>query len=206
LDPRPSPSMPSPALSSPRTKTAWGAKPRWGRSRPILRVTFQEGACSRRTTHPRCGVGMPRKIRGLCSCTCRACQECLPFETQSFDRRFQDFLEFCRRRLGSKPVEEFWVLFLDAEARVLAGLRRTRGTADGVVVSPKEVLREAVRQNAASVVFVHNHPNGDARPSVEDRQFTRALQIAGAAIGIDVYDHIIVTKSDVFSFRQSGLL
>ncbi|MCS7312887.1 MAG: hypothetical protein NZ742_08250 [Acidobacteria bacterium] len=90
------------------------------------------------------------------------------------------------------------------------------GTTHRVAVRPREILRAAIRQNTVSVILIfilfkfirliQNPPDGRALPSVEDRQLTRALQIAGSVVGVDVYEPIIVAESRVFSLRQSDLL
>ncbi|MEE9149058.1 MAG: JAB domain-containing protein, partial [Candidatus Tectomicrobia bacterium] len=74
------------------------------------------------------------------------------------------------------------------------------------VVHPREVFNPAVRDSAAAVIFVHNHPSGDPQPSQEDRVLTARLVKAGNVLGIQVLDHIIVGRNTYMSFADEGLL
>jgi DNA repair protein RadC len=80
------------------------------------------------------------------------------------------------------------------------------GTLSSSLVHPREVFTPAISRGAAAVVAVHNHPSGDSSPSAEDREATRRLQRAGEVLGIPLADHVIVSESSFFSFRESGIL
>jgi DNA repair protein RadC len=67
-------------------------------------------------------------------------------------------------------------------------------------------MEEALRKNASGLIFAHNHPNGNVKPSEQDKTLTRALVLAAQTLQIKVLDHVIVSKDDVFSFRKEGLL
>jgi len=70
------------------------------------------------------------------------------------------------------------------------------GTLDSSIAHPREAFSEAIKSNASSVIFVHNHPSGDTEPSQEDIELTRQLVEAGKLLGIEVLDHIIITAND----------
>ncbi|MDZ7262185.1 MAG: hypothetical protein ONB05_08790, partial [candidate division KSB1 bacterium] len=74
------------------------------------------------------------------------------------------------------------------------------------LVTPREVIKEAINEAAAAIVFVHNHPSGDPSPSEEDKRVTARLKIACDLVGLKVLDHIIVGKETYFSFADTGLL
>jgi len=74
------------------------------------------------------------------------------------------------------------------------------------LVHPREIFAEALKQNAASVILVHNHPSGDAEPSQDDLEITKRILEAGKIMGIDVLDHVIITKNKVFSFKENKLI
>jgi DNA repair protein RadC len=74
------------------------------------------------------------------------------------------------------------------------------------LVSPREVIKEAINHSAASVVFVHNHPSGNPEPSEEDKRVTRQLKVACEAVGVLVLDHLIIGQNGYFSFADSGLI
>ncbi len=119
-------------------------------------------------------------------------------------RRGADVFERYRYVLGSSPVEVFVCALLDVKHRLLRDVRAASGILDGSLVHPREVFAPAVRERAAAVLLVHNHPSGDPAPSAEDREVTRRLRAAGGILGIPVLDHVIVGSSGFFSFREDG--
>jgi DNA repair protein RadC len=117
-------------------------------------------------------------------------------------------IEFCRRhfaRLASDArQEEFHVVTLDTKNQVIDTHPVTVGTLDTSLVHPREVFRTALKDAAASVILVHNHPSGDATPSKEDFAVTRRLESAGELLGIKVLDHIVLGSSSATSIREEG--
>jgi DNA repair protein RadC len=107
--------------------------------------------------------------------------------------------------LRDLPHEEFHVLLLNTQNEVLRDVQISRGTLDASLVHPREVFRPAIAEAAAAVILVHNHPSGDPAPSAEDRAVTRKLRDAGATIGIEVLDHVIVGDGRYTSFVEAGL-
>jgi DNA repair protein RadC len=107
-------------------------------------------------------------------------------------------------RFADAEQEEFVVVLLDRKQRVLRVVDVSRGTLDSSLVHPREVFREAIREAASSVLAVHNHPSGDPEPSVEDRYLTRRLVAAAEVLGLQLLDHVIVCRSDYYSFRDAG--
>ena len=110
-------------------------------------------------------------------------------------------------------VEKFWVLCLDRKNRLLKRVEITSGTATATLAHPREVYRAAIRESAAAIACVHNHPSGDPAPSAPDLQVTRLLREASKAVDITLLDHVIVgqVESDPlakgwYSFREAGLL
>jgi len=101
--------------------------------------------------------------------------------------------------------EVFACLFLDNRNRVLTFEKMFYGTIDGASVYPREVVRRAIDNNAAAVIFAHNHPSGVAEPSSADRQITQRLKDALALIDVRVLDHMII-GDEVVSFAERGLL
>jgi DNA repair protein RadC len=81
-----------------------------------------------------------------------------------------------------------------------------RGTIDGASVHPREVVKEALKRNAAAMIFAHPHPSGVAEPSRADEVITRRLKDALQLVDIRVLDHLIVAGGDVVSFSDKGLL
>ncbi|MDA2935065.1 DNA repair protein RadC [Acidobacteria bacterium AH-259-D05] len=101
--------------------------------------------------------------------------------------------------------ECFWSLLLDGKNRILRVVRVSEGSLTSSLVHPREVFRPAIREAAAGVLFVHNHPSGDPAPSQEDIQITRRLVEAGKIVGIRALDHVIIGAQKYFSFADQGL-
>ncbi len=114
--------------------------------------------------------------------------------------------DYLRLALAGRAHEVFVALFLDAQHRVLSVEELFRGTLTQTSVYPREVVKAALRANAAAVLFAHNHPSGVAQPSQADEMLTRQLRDALALVEIRVLDHFIVAGSETLSFAERGLL
>ena len=108
--------------------------------------------------------------------------------------------------LAQKPHEEFVVIFLDAQNRVIAVETLFRGTLMQTSVYPREVVKAALAHNAASILCAHNHPSGKCDPSRADQMITAGLQRALALVDINVLDHFIVAGTETLSFAEKSLL
>ncbi len=115
---------------------------------------------------------------------------------------------FWRMRIGGLGHEVFQVAYLDSAGRVLRDGVETleEGTIDRATIYPRRLVEAALRREAAALVLAHNHPNGDLRPSDQDKLLTRALILATETVQIRIFDHLIVSADGVFSFRKAGLL
>ncbi len=107
--------------------------------------------------------------------------------------------------MSALEQEHLWVLLLDIRNRVLATIRLYKGALSSSQIRVGEVFRDAVRQNAAGIVVVHNHPSGDPSPSPDDVAVTRALVSAGKLLDIDVVDHLVIGQGSYISMKQRGL-
>jgi len=121
----------------------------------------------------------------------------------SSPRAVRDYL---RLSLAGRDHEVFVVLLLDAQHRVTAFEELFRGTLTQTSVYPREVVKCALKHNAAAVIFAHNHPSGIAEPSHADEILTRSLKAALALVDIQVLDHFILAGSRAMSFAERGLL
>jgi DNA repair protein RadC len=113
---------------------------------------------------------------------------------------------FLLAQLRDRPYEVFCCLFLDNRHRLLAFEEIFRGTIDGASVHPREVVRQTLLHNAASVIVAHNHPSGSIEPSEADEGVTRRLRQALALVDVRLLDHLIVGDGKCFSFSEHGLL
>jgi len=114
--------------------------------------------------------------------------------------------DLLKLRLAGLPHEVFVCIQLDAQHRVIAFEELFRGTLTQTSVYPREVVKAAMRANAAAVIFAHNHPSGVAEPSQADELLTRCLKDALAMVDVKVLDHFIVAGTRTLSFAERGLL
>lgn len=119
---------------------------------------------------------------------------------------WQNFIEYCTNKIGYKEVEETWAFFLNARMEVMHGMQMSAGTMHKSSVSIAKIIQEAVRHNAVNVVLVHNHPSGICAPSREDIALTRNIEEDLAIADLILFDHIIVTSCEHFSFRAHGYI
>ncbi len=127
--------------------------------------------------------------------------------------RAELIFDYCQHFTAGLEVEKFWVLCLNRKNRLAKRVEITSGTASATLAHPREVFRVAVRESAAAIVCVHNHPSGDPSPSAPDLQITRLLREAARTMDIPLLDHVIVGRRSAdpigrgyFSFREAGLL
>jgi DNA repair protein RadC len=123
--------------------------------------------------------------------------------TLSSPRAVKDYL---RLTFSGKPFESFHVLFLDVKNRLIDSKELFRGTLTHTSVYPREVVKEALARNAASIMLAHNHPSGTPDPSESDLLLTRALVQALALVDIRILDHFVVAGHQVHSFAENGQL
>lgn len=114
--------------------------------------------------------------------------------------------EYLRAKLAGYEHEVFAVLFLDTRHCLIEYVEMFHGTIDGASVYPREVVKEALRHNAAAVIVSHNHPSGNPEPSGADKALTQRLKEALALVDVRVLDHVIVGGSNATSFAEHGLL
>jgi len=108
--------------------------------------------------------------------------------------------------IRAKQQEYFVCLSLDGGQRLIAQRTISIGTLDSVVAHPREVFADTIADRAASIIVAHNHPSGDPLPSQKDVTLTQQLAAAGQLLGITMRDHLILTRTDYFSFSQHHLL
>jgi DNA repair protein RadC len=114
--------------------------------------------------------------------------------------------DYLRLTLSRLEHEVFLALLLDAQNRLLAAEELSRGTLTQTSVYPREVVKLALRRNAAAVIFAHNHPSGIAEPSRADEMLTASLKQALSLVDVRVLDHLVVAGSQTVSFAERGLL
>ena len=108
--------------------------------------------------------------------------------------------------LRDRKKEYFFIFYLDSRNQEIERKVISVGSLNANLVHPREVFEPAVKNLAASVIIAHNHPSGDSKPSEDDLEITKRLVEAGKILGIEVVDHVIVTKDNYFGFKEKGLI
>ncbi len=117
-----------------------------------------------------------------------------------------DVIAYYRPRMKDLKKEIFRCALLDTKNKIIRDEIVSVGSLTASIVHPRDTFKAAIRESAAAVIFVHNHPSGDTRPSQEDILLTKRLIQAGEVLGIQVLDHIIVGDGSHFSFRDNGMI
>ena len=116
-----------------------------------------------------------------------------------------EWAEYCRTLLMGERFEKVYVLALDGKGSLIQKTLISSGDEGEAAFYPRLAVAALLRAGAQTAVLCHNHPDGDARPSLADRQLTEALIPLLKSLGIELLDHIIVTDMAAFSFAQGGL-
>jgi DNA repair protein RadC len=114
-----------------------------------------------------------------------------------------DYLYYSMRDLKK---EVFKVIYLNNRSQIIDTTDLFEGTLEDIPIRPREIVESAIKNSAAALIFVHNHPSGDPTPSQSDKQLTRDLVFMGHILQIKVLDHIIIGENRYFSFADDGLI
>jgi len=119
---------------------------------------------------------------------------------------WQALMDYCRASMGYNKTEQFRILFLNRKNVLIADELQQEGTVDHTPVYPREVIKRALDLNASAIIMVHNHPSGDPTPSKMDIEMTKEIAEAGERLGVTLHDHVVVSRSNYYSFKSEGLL
>jgi len=114
--------------------------------------------------------------------------------------------DYLQRKLGREKKEHFVTLYLDARDQLVYEETISIGTLNANLVHPREVFKPAIDNLAVSIIIAHNHPSGDPEPSQDDIDVTKRIVKAGEIMGIEVLDHVIITRGKIFSFKEKKLI
>jgi DNA repair protein RadC len=128
------------------------------------------------------------------------------WETGQPLRSSEDVYRHFRDHLGGEKRELFYVVLLNNKNRKIREVKISEGSLTASLVHPREVYNPVIRDSAAAVIFVHNHPSGDPAPSPEDIDLTRRLKEVGDVMGIRVLDHVVIGHDRFFSFSDKGMI
>lgn len=114
--------------------------------------------------------------------------------------------DYLKLHFAGREYESFVVMYMDAQHCLLAAEELFRGTLTQTSVYPREVVKSALRINAAAVIFSHNHPSGSTNPSRADEHLTQTLKSALALVDVRVLDHFVIAGNNALSFAERGLI
>jgi DNA repair protein RadC len=126
--------------------------------------------------------------------------------SRPYCRSSREVFDYLYHALRDLKKEHFKVLFLDPKNQIIEEKTLFEGTVDSSAVYPREIMKDALRYDATSLIFVHNHPSGDPEPSLCDRDITKDLVFAARLMQLKVLDHIIIGNNCYFSFADRGLI
>ncbi|MGL4538107.1 MAG: JAB domain-containing protein [Cetobacterium sp.] len=117
-----------------------------------------------------------------------------------------ELLKYLRSDIGFKNTEEFKVIYLSSSNRLIGEETLFRGTIDRSVVYPRLIVERALKHPTKGIIFAHNHPSGDLKPSRKDIELTNELKDLLEVLDIRLLDHLIIGENDYFSFYDNGLI
>ena len=118
----------------------------------------------------------------------------------------KELIDYCKTKMGGLKDEQFHVIYLDAQNKIIEIETVQEGIVNQAVVYPRKVLENALTQKASAIILVHNHPSGYIKPSEADIRLTKTIQETAKILDILVHDHVIIGENRFFSFREEGLM
>lgn len=114
--------------------------------------------------------------------------------------------DFLRMKIGHEKREQFCVMFLNSQLKLISFEVMFIGTVTQTSVYPREVVRRALELNATSIILAHNHPSNETQPSRADESLTKMVQKACELVDVRILDHIVVGVTETTSFAEKGLI
>jgi DNA repair protein RadC len=172
---------------------------RFGSLRSVSTATIEELSGVR-------GVGLAKAAQIRAAFELGRRQDLEPDIGQYTIKSPKDLVNAIRKSIFEKAREHFKLVLLNTRNKIIGMSTISIGTLNASLVHPREVFKDAVVHSASSIILVHNHPSDDPEPSDDDITLTRRLADAGRLMGIEVLDHIIITRRTHTSFKERGLL
>ena len=119
-------------------------------------------------------------------------------------QKAQDVVDYYYAEMRDKKKEVFHILLLDIRYQIIRDVLISMGSLTETTVHPREVLKEVIKESAAAVIFLHNHPSGNPQPSKQDIELTDRLCKSCQMMGVKVLDHIVIGEDNFYSFAQMG--
>lgn len=119
---------------------------------------------------------------------------------------YEKLENYCKLILAGKHIEEFHVIYLDSQYKLIQDELHSSGTVDWAAVYIREIVKNALDLNARNIVLVHNHPTPGTSFSSQDIQITKELEMALEKLNINLYDHLVVSGDIIYSAKNMNLL
>ena len=145
-------------------------------------------------------------LKLVATCNMRSAYNCVRESDEPVFSNWIQLEDYCREKMAYKEVEEFRLFFLDENYRLKGEKLLTTGTINKASIHPREIIREALENKAIHLIMAHNHPSGNAEPSTADKVITKNIEEITDVVDLDLFDHIIVGREGVFSFRNAGYI
>ncbi|MCQ2734791.1 MAG: DNA repair protein RadC [Alphaproteobacteria bacterium] len=143
-------------------------------------------------------------LKAVSTCLLRATGRILGEPDKNVISCWDEFYDYCRQLIGYKDVEEFHVFFFNDNLCYKGDMLLSVGTVNKAYVYPREILRKAIEVKASFIILAHNHPSGNVKPSSADIKLTKDICELCDLMELKVFDHIIVSKYNIYSFKSSG--
>ena len=118
----------------------------------------------------------------------------------------KEVFEILQPLIGELKHEEFWILYLNNSNKIIHKYQLSKGGITGTVVDTRMVFKKAFELSATALIIAHNHPSGNLKPSVADKNLTQKIKTAGETLDIKIIDHLIITEKAYFSFADQNIL
>ena len=152
------------------------------------------------------GVNTVVLLKAIASCMSRISYAKFADSDEPVISSWEMFEDYCWQIMGCKEVQEFRIFFFDSDLHYKGSKLLTTGTINKVSIHPREVVKAALENNAVKVILAHNHPSGEPKPSEADKRLTRGIEELAEVMDFELYDHVIVGKNGIFSFRNAGYI
>lgn len=145
-------------------------------------------------------------LRLLHTCMLRSAYQGFTVSEEPVILHWSQLEEHYWQKLAYSEIEEFHVCFLDESGHYKGEKQLSTGTINQATVHPREIIRAAIENQAVYVILVHNHPSGAYKPSPNDLAITREIEALADVMNFEVFDHLIIAKDGIYSFRKEGLI
>ncbi len=152
------------------------------------------------------GVGQAKALKIVAALELGRRRQLANAEKRKQIQKSTDAFEYLQPIIGDLQYEEFWILLLNRNNKIIGTEKISKGGIVGTVTDKRIIFKLAIDAFATSIILAHNHPSGNTKPSEADRKITQQLRSAGKIMDVEVLDHLIITNDAYFSFADEGFM